>query len=464
MMSSFLMNIKWLIIYLLERYCYNLSREEKMSKFDVMKRINELRDDYKRYKGESKDKKRSLADICEYFHIPIDKERIEDYRIVSIELDEAPSILIMDEATMTIYKSAFTSRASEFGLNKENYERFIVVSKICDDYRMDQLYPSVSTTSKKSLVRKMIIEKDGHNLELIDGFSTSFGMLSMTEETRVVYSKGDSVSNGNGRDKKILLERKLNKYADTSMSELECFRNCAPFFLGDIDDKLDCYVYRGVSGVFYGLNNKMIVAKGDPKGAVISGFCSDNVRYFENSSMPVPSAISNWSGSNPRKRVGIASAMCFKGVAGTIYYKIEVIKKVGRICVSIDTKREEAYAPIQREEYALDVLAPNRISLEEIDEIVSSLRSRHGDDVFIDMVVKEIFKFRREVAINRGLMVRQEDVLSPRNISGLDVDALEKAVIEKGDIYFEEAERLYESSLDLLHEEEVKSFRMRPIE
>ena len=38
----------------------------------------------------------------------------------------------------------------------------------------------------------------------------------MTEETRVVYSKGDFVSNGNGRDKKILLERKLNKYADTS--------------------------------------------------------------------------------------------------------------------------------------------------------------------------------------------------------------------------------------------------------
>ena len=245
---------------------------------------------------------------------------------------------------------------------------------------------------------------------------------------------------------------------------MECFRNCEPFFLGDIDDKLDCYVYRGASGVFYGLNNKMIVAKGDQKGAVISGFCSDNVLYFENSSMPVPSAISNWSGSNPRKRVGIASAMCFKGVAGTTYYKIEVIKKVGRICVSIDTKREEAYAPIQREEYALDVLAPNRISLEEIDEIVSSLRSRHGDDEFVDMVVKEIFKFRREVAINRGLMVRQEDVLSPRNISGLDVDALEKAIIENGGAYFNEVERLYESSLDLLHEEEVKSFRMKPIE
>ena len=34
----------------------------------------------------------------------------------------------------------------------------------------------------------IILLFNGHNLELIDGFSTSFGMLSMTEETRVVYS------------------------------------------------------------------------------------------------------------------------------------------------------------------------------------------------------------------------------------------------------------------------------------
>ncbi len=436
-----------------------------MSKFDVMKRINELRDDYKRYKGELKDRKKSIADICEYFHIPIAKERIEDYRIVSIELDEAPSILIMDEATMTVYKSTFTSHAAGFGLNEENYERFIVVSKICDEYRIDQLYPSVDTTSKKSLVRKATIEKDGYNLELIDGFSTSFGMLSGKEETRVVYSKGDSVSNGDGRDKKILLERKFYRYADTSMNELECFRNYDRFHPNEHSNALEYYIYHGTGGVFYGLNNKRIAAiKGKSDESYVSGFCLDNVPYYKNSLMPVPETIATWSGSESQKRVGIVSAMYFEGVTNTSFYKLEIIKKVGQICVSIDTRETKAYAPIQREEYTLDVLAPNRFSLEEIDEIVSSLRSRHGDDVFVDMVIKEIFKFRREIAINRGLMVRQEDVLSPRNISGLDVDALEKAVIEKEDIYFEEAERLYESSLDLLHEEEVKSFRMKPLE
>ena len=432
-----------------------------MSRQKIYSIMRKVRRTCQSYRDSEEGNKPSILELAELFHIPISKERLDDYYVEAMETDENLALTIIDERTFTAYRSEFTKYARQFELTNDVDMSYISVSKQNSKGRVDYLY-FIGSEQDSPLITKVTMRKGDYELVFTSGCSYSMGILSFNKQSTVKYTKNIVDEKGNRR-KQILFLRNHFKYPEQAVHELECNTNI-DYNIPLPGDKMDTYTYSGTGGVYYGIEEVESTEAKDSYSShfYLTGFCADNVQLYKNCSMPLPSNFFSWDGRKKEIKEfdKIRSAIVLYGTYKNYSsFKLEILKKPSELSVTIKKKDGSA----ADDSFSLGALAPGKISIEEIDSIIEALTVRYPHVELVDMFIAEIAKFRLAVCINRGLNVANEDALAPKRLDSMTPIELEE-ILESKDDYFRLAEEQYAESKNIASIEKPKSFRMKQLD
>lgn len=379
---------------------------------------------YKRYIGERTDEKATLLDVAKFFNIPIDESRLEDYVVKKIDY-KVPSIEIMDENNNISYIANYTGDSNL--LNFSGPTQFNSIVSISPTRKEEKLYYIGSETP---IITKMTFSDGEYELVFERQMSNSVGLFINNGVKMTVKYLQNVIYDGKNVKQPLFnrVYKKNYRNGEFDGSFEQEYTYGSPHII-KYDNTQDKYAYLKNNNVIYGINEF------EKNGACtyLRGVCFENTNIDPSHYLPFNMYVQDYPMLNKND---INSAMIFRCITeDDVHHSLQIYKSNDNISIMYHSKKyfyEEEYRVeiIANEEYNLTTLSDGTISIEEIQNILTSLQEKFEDNIFIDIISTELNTFSQRIDNRKRLVEEDFDPLSPKlliNKSFEEIDALVSA-------------------------------------
>lgn len=376
---------------------------------ELKKKISEL---YNLYLN-SDNKKEYITKLGKMFNIPIFDVLANNYRIVSIDIDNL-SIVIEDIRHNIIYNASYTSDLVNY---KGNVIRFIEVTEIDSKKYLKRIY---HIGDERPIISNMVFEKYGEVLEFIKEESHDENtFLDNGKKLTIRY-----LVNNDG-NYVPLLTRMDKRNNEDSFERIYTYDGIDYNCDGILIDK-SIYVEDG--------NMVYIVDDFATKTplAYLKGIC------FENTQIDIDKYKVNGINLNTYESLAndkTNSAIIFRGVVEDELCLLEIYKNDE--CINIKYHKRNNVIESDNdfevlfENTEFPILNKGKINVLEIDLIINELKR----DLFINMVVNELTRFSKKIYIKDKMIEEEYDPLSPGLLLDKEFDIIADVVSKNEEGY-----------------------------
>lgn len=367
-------------------------------------------------------RKESILQLGKLFNIDIHEERIKDYDIVSIDIDNL-CIEISDKRYGVVFKSSYTSCCDlldYYGCRV----RFIVVEEIDDDKYLKKVY---HIDEDNPIITKMSFIQDGYALEFEKEVSNSEDtFLDNGEKLTIRYLRyNDGVFEP--------LITKIEK-RNITPNGVDSYEREYTYDKGNVVTNGDSY-----DKSMYLINNNIVYVIDDlsvkTPVSYIKGVCFESTGVDMQRYMPSGMDVSNYDLLDDEDTV---SAIIFKGIIEDNIHVLEIYKNSENINVRYRIQNnaidESEVQTVHSENIELQRVDIGSISLGELDQIKQVLNAK---DEFIHMVLNELSSFSKKMYIKNGYIEEVYNPLSPKTLFNKDFDLIAKSVCNYKKDYFD---------------------------
>ena len=396
-------------------------------KIDYLKRT--IKRTYKRYTGERTDGEASLKDVANYFNIPIDESRLEDYSINRIDFN-VPSIELADKQTNTTYNSAYTYNADLLNYS-DGQVRFNSLLSVTPTHKIESLY---YIGDESPIIEKMTFNDGEFDLVFEREFTNSVDLFINNGIQFAVRYLQQLNHNGRNVQQHLLTRIYKDSYRDGKHTDsFEQFYTYGINHYVKYKDTQDKYAYIKNNGVIYGINE----FEQKDNHYILRGICFENTNVNLSDYFPLNMHPDNYSSLSDKKNT---SAMIFNGFVGDCRHSIEIYKSdiaahikyyVEKRC--FDTSNRDI---IVNQELDLPLLNTGDISNEEVQIIINALNSQYSDDEFINLISSELSTFGKKIDVRKGIVEEENDMLSPKLFINQSFNEIAKLIDENKDEIF----------------------------
>lgn len=384
-------------------------------------KINELKklleNIYNSYLNKSTDSK-SIIELGKFFNIDVHEERINDYKVLNIDVDNL-SIEIFDERYGVTYKSFYTKNCDILNYYG-NILRFIIVEEISDERYLERLY---NIGDAMPIITRMMFKENEYALVFEKEESISEKtFLDNGKKLTIKYLK----SNNYGTYDPLLTGvLKVNDggsfehtytYSDINKSKENNSFNKSSYVVDD--------------SVIYVVNE----ASFDKPISYFKGICIENMSVDISKYMPSVIDIKNYKRLSSKDTL---SAIIFNGIIENDFHLLEIYKDRKYITISHRVQNnmldDLEVKEVSNESIELPVIYEGNISINELHRVIDSLDKK---DEFIQMVLSDILFFIKKIYIKNGLVEEEFDPLSPRLLLNKDFDLISMAIARNKSEYF----------------------------
>lgn len=398
---------------------------------------------YKRYTGDRTDGKATLLDVAKFFNIPIDESRLEDYVVKKMDYT-TPSIEIIDEKNDISYTSLYTGDADL--LNFSGAMQFNSVISTSPLRKEEILY---YIGSEIPIITKMTFTDGEYDLVLEREMANSVGIFVNDGVRMAVRYLQNVVYDGRNVKQPLFNRIYKNSYRNEVYDgAFEQTYTYGPHRYIKWDDTQDKYFYIRNNNVIYGINEL------EQKSLCnyLRGIC------FENTIIPASDyfPLNMYAKDYPLlSEASINSAMMFRfGTEDGIHHSFQAYK--GKDAISIIYHSEKHHyegnyyeETIANEEYGIPNLSDGTISSEEIQNVLSSLQARLGDNVVLGIISNELNTFGTKIDIRKGIVQEELDPVSPKLFIDKPFDEMCALVSSNKDDYFRLIREQFETAINV---------------
>lgn len=398
---------------------------------------------YKRYTGERTDVKASLKDVTDFFNIPINEERIDDYVIKNIDYD-TPNIEVLDTKENISYTATYTGDAHL--LNYFGPIQFNSVVSTSPVRKEEILYYIGNETP---IITKITFTDDEYELAFEKEMANSVGVFVNDGVRTAVRYLQNVVYDGQNLKQPLFNRIYENSYRN---KEIEIFEQVYTYGLNHFinwDGSQDKYSYVKNNNVIYGINEL-------EQKALCNKFCCI---CFENTAVPKRKDYfpfnMNAEDYPLLNKDNTNSAMIFKVITEDgIRHSLQLYKSNEVISVIYNAKKhcyegESCVETISDKGYTLPNLSDGTISSEEIKNILSSLPKELGDNTIFDIISNELNEFGTKIDIRKELIQETLDPLSPKLLIDKTNDEICNMIGQNKETYFKLIRDQFDSATNI---------------
>lgn len=390
----------------------------------------------------------TIQDIALYFNIPTDSTRLSDYQITKLDLNNL-SIEIIDTRTSTTHTACYSKNSETLGFMAyvEEITFINVTSKNSiyerrQDYHIGEKIPILDTLTirngKYGLSFRKTMPGVVNDFFLQDGIQFLVTYFTENEHNEQCKLLGHLY-------KKDYTRKNINAFEQLFIFESSYTSNYPNHFCFDIESNL-------------------IVGSKSNTRPTIEGACfevitDDNLyEVFSNFTLPGQGPLKDLSHITPSQ---MEAAILYAGYSHSpkvsLYYDLEICKTNGQISIKYSIKKECYYdflikriypEPITTIKlYTIPALETGSITIQEIDSIINELQNRFLDS-FTEMIIQDLLKFKRKLAIKKGLISEVLSPLSPKLLINKSFDEIADEISATPDKYFSLMAELFDSTVN----------------
>lgn len=356
---------------------------------------------YKQYTRERTDGEASIKDVADFFNIPIDEERIEDYYISAINIS-IPFIEINDTKTNTSYISEYTNDAellNFYGSGEPTFNRVVVTTPT---HKIESLY---YIGTEKPIIERLTINDGEYDLVFEREFPNSIGLFR-NEGIQFVISYIQNI-NKKGRNLKQRLLTKLYTKSNSDEESTDSFEQIytyGPPFAVRRNISQDKYAYVRNNSIIYGVGELSNLSN----NSFLSGHCFESA--LENTKEYDSFNIDAYDYPFLKDKE-TKSAMIFRGYTDENSHYLEIYKNRQEAIIDYSKRYQGETMGV---ETRIPLSRPGKISPVEIQLVIATLQEKYRDDSFISIVSSELDNFSKKIEIKNGTVEEDIDILNPR--------------------------------------------------
>ena len=390
---------------------------------------------YKWYTKEQLDGKTTITDVANLFNIPVDREREADYEVKSIDYNNL-SIEIIDKKNNTRYIGEYTGDIDL--LNYGGPKEFIHVKAINPLYLKDSTY---YIENKKAVIEQICFTKGDYELAFLKEYPNFISMNSCeAEKNEVTYSKNLMYNN------KIVNQRLLTKIYEDNFTNVDgTFEQIFTYLINSYilrKNEQDKYTYVRHNSVIYGINELELDRQYN-----LHGICFENthIKYLERY---FPLNLQEERFPNVKDK-NVVSAMILQGITqNDLSNTLEIYKRDNKIYISYLGRKyldcDPFYLDVINDTLELPILNADTITSEEIECIISTLKEKYPENIFVEVVINELHVFASKINIRKKIEEEvQDDALSPKLFAKKSFDEIGNMVAMDKDAYFDLANQQF---------------------
>lgn len=103
---------------------------------------------------------------------------------------------------------------------------------------------------------------------------------------------------------------------------------------------------------------------------------------------------------------------------------------------------------IANDKFGLPNLSTGKISSDEIQSVISSLKERCKENTFVHIIADELTTFARKIDVKKGLVQEELDPLSPKLLIEKSFDKINNLFLTNRDFYFHLIQSQYEMAIN----------------
>lgn len=384
-----------------------------------------------------------IKDLANFFKIPIDKERIEDYQINTINFDDI-SIEITDSQTNTTFIANYSKESEVLGfIAYEEIIKFInIVSKSSFFERKWVYYIG----EEKPILERLIIYNEEYGLlfkktmpKVINGIYKQDGI-----QLFVSYFKKDEHKH------ECELLRTLYKTNYT-------YKNINSFEREYVADSIMTYDKNRPDHFCYDVNGDIIVGtKLRSNNYFIDGACFEKIdgnmitEVFAGA--PGESQIKNYSEFDTSLTESAILYAGYSYLGKVLYYDLEIKKTNESISIKYSIKDRSNIFPnpivFLETNCVIPNIQKNNITIAEVDNIILELQNEF-EDGFIQFVINELMTFKWKLSMKNGLVQEILNPLSPKILINKPFEEIYDFVSTNKEEYFKLIREQFESATNI---------------
>lgn len=398
---------------------------------------------YKRYTGERTDGKATLLDVTNFFNIPIDETRLEDYVVKKIDYN-TPSIEIIDKNNNISYTATYTGNADL--LNFSGATKFNSVVLTSPVGKVETLY---YIEDKSPIITKMTFTDGDYELIFEREMANSVGIFVNNGVRMAVRYLQNVVYDGSNVKQPLFNKIYKNSYRNGEFDgAFEQVYTYGPHRFIKWNDSQDKYYYIKNNNVIYGINEL------EQKGVCNSlrCICFENTKVNANDYFPINMYAKDYPLLSENN---INSAMIFRVVTeDDIHHSLQIYKSNGATSIMYHSEKhfyEGKYhvETIANEEYGLSNLSDGTILSEEIQNVLISLQAKLGNNIFVNIISNELNAFGAKIDIRKGLIQEELDLLSPKLLINKSFEDIYTLVSANKNDYFRLISEQFETAVNI---------------
>ena len=410
--------------------------------FEKGKIKEEIKLIYSKYIEETSKREIFLMEIAEYFRIPIDESRPNDYEIVSIDYSLNISIKILDKKEKTKYVSNYVYGNNDL-LNLINVKVISEYKELNILYYRDFTLPVKNSLMLKNGDYNLLIRRERPN-------DTGMFYLQENDELSIVFSRVNNKSN----EMEYLLDRKYAKHNGEQSYEFEHYYTF-PDEVNKVSISQQNYFYSIDDNIVYGINYYF------DKGNILGAFF-ENVK-FDGAKRCFPDNLYSFTDSE-FEDVKTVSAIIILGNYDGDFSKIRVYKTTNNIIGYYEKKVFSANYSIIKiigpVSFKIKNLNEGMITGNEVKYILEYLRSNFVDNN-LNLISDDFEKFANRIDNKKKWM--DNDLLSLREFFDKPFEEISAMFEKNKEKYFELFSQQYLQISDNLSKRKERVLKLNDI-
>ncbi len=395
----------------------------------------ELKNTYEEYM-EKKSNRTTILDVANFFNIPIDTLRLNDYVINCINFSN-PSIEITDKRNAILYKAIYTGDADLLHYNGDfQFNSVISTSAMRKEEKLYYIGCQTPLITKMTFFNgeyELVFERESANSVGI--FSNNNGMKMTIKYLQNVIYRGKKV-------KQLLLNKSYTiEEKEGSCSEIlnQVYTYGMHHFIkrGNSQDK---YTYIKNNNIIYGINEL------EQKNflSYLRGICFEDTNIPIRNYLPLSMSEKDW----PLLKVpNVVSAMLFRfGTEDHVHHSLQIYKDKSNISIMYHSKEYgDDEDVIHEEKYSLPNLIEGTISSEEIQNILILLKIKLENDIVLSIISAELSIFKEKIDNKRAIIQQEIDPLAPNLFINKSFDEISFLIGANQETYFNLIKKQFEA-------------------
>ncbi len=399
---------------------------------EYLKRAIEMA--YTQYIGA--DGKATIADVAKFFNIPIDKLRLTDYEIESINYNDELSIKLVDKKNHTEFKAKYTYG---YRVHKLRYIRVVATNtfkRLENIYYFGDANPIITKMEFTDGEYKLIFERERpndagiHYIRPNTQFTIKYVVINYKDEGEICLLSKTFQKHDDGQLTYDFEQTGTNQHV--ANYENLCSENRHYYIEND--------------NIMYGVEFFQSALQNNVQGGL---FESTKVSHIGEH---FPSSMQYHQTSSRLKDKDTLSAIILVWNVGLgNHYELEVYKTnqgmVGNYKVRIFPNEEldeelgkSMY--LNNTEFQLQNMDEGMITSREVNYLLGDLRSRFKD-ASIELISDDLLQFARKIDVRKGIAEEDPDPLSPKLFFDKSFKEIESIIESDKDRYFNLAAEQY---------------------